>query len=261
MFIKTSAIVLDLDGTLLNSKKEVSNRNIEAIIGCYEKGKRIIIATARPPRSVRTFIPSKVLEIVSFVFYNGALVTDLREGIEEHISLPRELSAEILDYCNKKYPTSKISIELMDQWVSNADIHDATIYNLKFRPQVLVLEELRKLEPSKLLITGIDDAHSFQKVFGNRTNFVVTDGGKLIQVMNKKVSKETGIIKLCNHYGIKPSEIMVFGDDYNDIEMFKMSGYPVAMQNAVTELKELAKEVTDTNDNDGVAKVLERIAL
>lgn len=189
-----------------------------------------------------------------------AFVTDLREGIEEHISLPCELSAEILDYCNKMYPTCKISIEIKDQWFSHTELNDAAIFNLKFFPQVLALEDLRKLEPSKILITGIDDVQSLQKLFGNRTNFVVTDDGKLVQMMNNRVSKATGVLKLCNHYGIEPSEILVFGDDYNDVELFKMSGYPVAMENAVLELKELAKEVTDTNDNDGVAKVLERIA-
>ncbi len=207
------------------------------------------------------FLPNELLELASFVFYNGAFVSDLREGIEEHISLPQKLSAEILDYCNKKYPQCRISVELMDQWFSNTEINDSSMYNLKFLPQILMMEELQKLEPTKLLISAIDDVQTLQILYGHQTKFVVTDSGKLIQIMNKNVSKETGIRKLCNHFGVKSSEIMVFGDDYNDIEMFNMSGYPVAMQNAVHELKEIAKEVTDTNDNDGVAKVLERIAL
>ncbi|WP_337100464.1 Cof-type HAD-IIB family hydrolase [Paenibacillus sp. YIM B09110] len=252
------AIVLDLDGTLLHSTKEVSQRNADAIINCYKKGKKMIIATARPPRSVRTFLPDEILELVSFVFYNGAYVTDLREGIEEHISLQQDLSADILEYCNREYPQCNVSVEVMDQWFANTEINDSTLYNLKYQPQILMMEQLQQLEPTKILMTGIDDVRPLQNVFGDQTKIVVTDGGKLIQVMNKGVSKETGILKLCKHYGIKPSEIMVFGDDYNDIEMFRMSGYPVAMQNAIPELKEMAKEITDTNDNDGVAQVLER---
>ncbi|CAM4347476.1 HAD hydrolase family protein [Paenibacillus alkaliterrae] len=76
--------------------------------------------------------------------------------------------------------------------------------------------------------------------------------------MNKSVSKETGILKLCSHFGVESSEVMSFGDDFNDIEKFRVFGYSVAMLNAVQELKELADEITDTNVDDGVAKVLER---
>ncbi|MFD2330766.1 HAD family hydrolase [Cohnella sp. GCM10020058] len=67
-----SAIVLDLDGTLLNSGKQVSDRNRLAVRTCYEKGIKIIYATARPPRSVRQFLPEELISIGAFVYYNGA---------------------------------------------------------------------------------------------------------------------------------------------------------------------------------------------
>lgn len=78
-------------------------------------------------------------------------------------------------------------------------------------------------------------------------------------MMNKSVSKATGVMKLIQFYGIHMADVVVFGDDYNDLEMFKMSAYSVAMMNAVEELKELANEITETNDNDGVAQILEKM--
>ncbi len=72
--MKYSTVVLDLDGTLLNSNKEISKRNLDAVLSCYQKGMRIIFATARPPRAVNWFLPQELLDIGAFVYYNGAQV-------------------------------------------------------------------------------------------------------------------------------------------------------------------------------------------
>lgn len=226
---------------------------------CYNTGKRMLIATARPPRSVRDFLPGELLEIASCVYYNGAYVIDQGEGIEDHIPIPNQVSSEIMDYGLVHMPRCRISVESMDRWFSNSEEPDAAFYNTTFRPQLLSGEELKTIEATKVLITGFDDAEPLRSLFGNRANIVLTDGGKLVQIMNKHVSKQSGIMRLCNHYGVSSSEIIVFGDDYNDIELFRMAGYSVAMQNGVPELKDMANEIADTNDNDGVAKVLERI--
>ncbi|WP_397539971.1 HAD family hydrolase [Rummeliibacillus pycnus] len=256
-----SVIVLDLDGTLLNSNKQVSNRNLNAVLNCYKSGKRIIIATARPPRSVKTFLPKEILEVSSFVFYNGAFILDKKLGLEEHNSIPKENSTKILAYCNEFLPQCKISIEEKDKWYSNQEISDSSIYNLKFSPNILPTEQLKEIKATKILLSDFDKdkLEKLQLILGEEVNLTVTDNGKLIQIMNKDISKKTGVLRLCSYYGVNPSEVIVFGDDYNDIEMFRLSGYAVAMSNAVSELKDIANEVTDTNDNDGVAKVLERI--
>jgi Cof subfamily protein (haloacid dehalogenase superfamily) len=252
-------IVLDLDGTLLNSKKQVSSRNLNVVLKLFKSGKKIIIATARPPRSVETFLPKELLDICSFVFYNGALVCDNKIGFEQHTSIPKSSSTRILEYCTEHLPHCTVSLEVKDKWYSNKEIPDSSIYNVRYRPHILTNDQLKEFEATKMLLSNFEGVENLQLELGDKVKLVVTDSGKLIQIMNKQVSKETGILKLCSFYGVNRSEIMVFGDDYNDIEMFRMSGYSVAMLNAVHDLKIMADEVTDTNDNDGVAKVLERI--
>lgn len=79
--------------------------------------------------------------------------------------------------------------------------------------------------------------------------------------MKLNISKEYAVKKVSELLGISLKKFVVFGDDYNDLGLFKICGYPVAMGNAIQELKDLAKEITDTNNNDGVAKTLEDIFL
>ncbi|SEC42080.1 HAD family hydrolase [Paenibacillus sp. GP183] len=254
-----SAIVLDLDGTLLNSSKKVSERNLDAVLRCSHNGMKIIVATARPPRSVRALLPIELLDISSFVFYNGALIVDVKAGLEEHIPIDRTTTEDILDYCSVKLPDCVISLEVKDHWYSNHKILDNAVYNPLFHPIVCEYRELKQHLATKILITDFGEPKELRLLFEEKVNYLLTDKGKLVQMMNKSVSKATGILKLISHYGINTSQIIVFGDDYNDIEMFKISAYSVAMLNAVDELKNLADEITDTNDNDGVAQILEMI--
>ena len=90
-------------------------------------------------------------------------------------------------------------------------------------------------------------------------NILLTDAGRLIQIMPEGVSKDSGLIQWCGAAGISPDAVMAFRDDVNDPGMFRLCGHAVVMGNAVRELKEVADEIADTHDRDGVAKVLERL--
>jgi len=251
-----SALVLDLDGTLLNSRKQVSGRNMKAIISCHQRGMRIIFATARPPRSVRIFLHAELLNIGSFIYYNGALAKCDLTGLDVHEAIDSALTADMIDYCSEH--RLRFSIEVKDEWLSAEEL-DFSEVRVDTKPVVKPLEELRLYHATKLLITGHSelDGKMFRERYGDRMNILLTDSGKLIQVMSRKASKEAAVSALCGRIGIPLSDVIVFGDDYNDLGLFKLCGYSVAMGNAIPELKAIASETADTNDNDGVAKVLE----
>jgi Cof subfamily protein (haloacid dehalogenase superfamily) len=253
------AIALDLDGTLLNSAKEVSARNRAAVLRVLEKGLRVIIATARPPRSVAELLPSELLERASIVSYNGAIVRDRAARIDEHHPMTSEVTAEVIRYCGEYLPTAHLSVEVNDKWYANRDLADGAFYHPRCRPELATYEVLASQAATKILLTEYRDAEVLRERFAPLTQFVVTDGGALIQMMNPAVSKTSGILRLCGHFGIQESKIAVFGDDHNDIDMFRMAGYSVAMGNAVQELKDIANETTASNDDDGVAIALERL--
>jgi len=252
-------IVLDLDGTLLNSNKVISDRNYDAIKDCLNRGIRIIFATARPPRAVRTFISDDLFSACSFIYYNGAYMDCNHTGIQEHVLIESQTTAEIVDYCLECNPDIDISLEVKDEWISLRECDYTTLIKVKDHPIVKTLEELRGLEASKILLTGNINLASFQEKFKTKINILATDNGSLIQISSYRASKENAVEVLCRAMNLSLEKVMVFGDDYNDLGLFEICGWPVAMGNAIEELKLRAKEITETNDNDGVAKVLERL--
>lgn len=253
------AIVLDLDGTLLNSKKEVSDRSIKVILEAYSKGIVVIFATARPPRSVKDFLPQKLQDIAATVYYNGALVKDDTMEYRQHYPIESAITEEIIDYVSTCHVEACLSIESEDIWYSHQILDYKNAMNTVANPIIVPLNELKKIRASKILITDYPCYEQLQKQFEHKVNIVCTDAGTLIQIMAKGVSKERAIRELCMQKNIPMSSVMAFGDDWNDSELFQACGFPIAMGNAIPELKDVAYFVTGTNDEEGVARVLERL--
>jgi Cof subfamily protein (haloacid dehalogenase superfamily) len=254
-----SAVVLDLDGTLLNSNKQVSDRNYKSILRCYERGLKIIFATARPPRAVNSFLPQELIQMGSFVYYNGALITCKRSGIHLHEPIYSNISKQVLAYCIHANPDIELGIEVQDEWFSLKDIDYSIVMNVGGNPIVKSIDELATYDATKILMTGRMDIQKLLEKFDSILNILVTDQGSLIQIMSKHASKEIAVSKLIDAYDLKMDEVIAFGDDHNDAGLFRSCGHSVAMGNAINELKEMASEITATHDDDGVAVILERI--
>lgn len=249
-----------MDGTLLRSNKNVSKRNLEAVLRCAAQGVKVIVATARPPRSVRMLLPKPLLEVCSFVYYNGALVVDPATGFEEHLAIERPTTAAILDYCTSFLPSCGVSVEARDRWYANKGPIDEDIFQTRhYRPQLCDHEQLKSIDATKLLITYFEEPEGIRSAFKDQVHLVVTDRGTLIQIMNRQATKASGVTALLRRYGIAAAEAIAFGDDHNDLQLFELPLRKVAMANAVDELKARADHITETNDNDGVARVLERL--
>ncbi|WP_409340431.1 Cof-type HAD-IIB family hydrolase [Paenibacillus sp. MBLB4367] len=259
------AIVLDLDGTLLGSDKSISPRNYQAVKRCFDSGIHIIIATARPPRAASHFL--KKFPFVDYmVYYNGALVTYKSKQNERHISIPMEISQQIIKFIELRIPQSIISYEVNDSWYTCRPVPDSQCAPLGIRsndpkPQVVDKDYISSLSPTKILVLGYNTWRDIIEHFGEHVNVIATDGGVLVQIMHKSASKEDAVQWVLNEIGVTSENVMVLGDDFNDLGLFHMCGFPIAMGNAILELKNCAAHVTDSNDNDGVAVALEKFVL
>lgn len=256
---KIKAVVFDLDGTLLNSRKEVTERSKKAILQIHKKGITVIFATARAPRSVKVFLPQELREISTIFYYNGALIIDEAKGYKEHYPIESAIVEEIITFLSDRPSETSLSIESEDIWYSNKSKDYSKAMNAVINPIILPLDELKKKSASKILITHYPDYEKFKKQFEQKVNAVCTDAGTLIQIMAKDVSKERAVLNLCVRLNISLSNVMVFGDDWNDLGLFNSCGFPIAMENAIPELKERAYFVTRSNNEDGVAQVIERL--
>ncbi|WP_164821485.1 HAD family hydrolase [Paenibacillus koleovorans] len=256
------AIVLDLDGTLLGSDKTISPRNYQAVKTCYDSGIPIIVATARPPRAANRF--AERFPFADYmVYYNGALVTCESKKMKRHISIPAEISRQMNAFIELQAPQSSLSYEVDDSWYTCRPVPDEQCASLGIRPndpkpQVVDPDFFSSLSPTKILLLGCRTWKAIVEQFGDHVNVMATDGGVLVQIMPKTASKEEAVRWVLDEIGVKPEQVMVFGDDYNDLGLFRMCGFPVAMGNAIMELKDCAAHVTDTNDRDGVAAAIER---
>lgn len=259
------AIVLDLDGTLLGSDKSISPRNYQAVKRCFDTGLHIIIATARPPRAANQFL--KKFPFVDYmVYYNGALVTCNSKQNVRHISIPMEISQQINKYIELQVPQSIITYEVNDSWYTCRPVLDSQCAQLGIRsndpkPQVVHKDYINSLSPTKILVLGCSTWRDILEQFGDHVNVIATDEGVLVQIMHKSASKEKAVQWVLSDIGVKSENVMVFGDDFNDLGLFHMSGFPVAMENAIIELKNCAAHITDSNDHDGVAIAIERFVL
>lgn len=246
--------VFDLDGTLLNSKKEVSEKNRSALRELSRKGHKIIIATARPPRAINKKL--KDLNIpLEMIYYNGAMTLSSDGNCVKH-AINVQIFKELFDFVKQNDEDAIISIEADDEWFTCQHFDFPTFFKISDSPVILDEKLLLQKEPNKILI---NNHHCFEKLkekFSDSLNMVVTDAGGLIQIMSKEASKEAGINDFSKLFNIPKDSIYCFGDDHNDIGMFKYCGHPVAMGNAIEDLKALAEFVTSTNDQDGVAEFI-----
>ena len=259
--MKPKAIVFDLDGTVLNSDKEISKRNFDAISAVQKQGIHTIFATARPPR-VTAFKGLNILGENSYmVFYNGAYFKCTRDMEDCHFSIPAKTAAKVIDYIEELDSEAVVTVEIMDNLYGYKKLKYDNLDFMKkdFNPEIVDVEFLKSQELTKILIADFEYAKKIALKFKNELNIIVTDEGRLVQIMSAQVGKEKAVYTIAKNLGIGMEDIMCFGDDYNDLELFKAVGHSVAMGNAEPALKKIATEITLTNDEDGVAYVLERI--
>ena len=215
-------IFIDMDGTLLNNKHEISERNKEAIRKATERGVKVAVTTGRLFASAKYY--AGLLGVKTpIISCNGAFI---REKDEDKIIYESVLNENQLDriYNVIKHILKAICIE-----------NDSNKLNDLFKAK----EELKKYE-------------DLEVVSSSPSNF---------EVMNKGTSKGRAVKVLADILNINREEIMCLGDSENDLSMIEFAGLGVAMGNAEEFLKEKADYITDTNENDGVAKAIEKFVL
>ena len=259
-------IASDMDDTLLNSKTKLSERNAAAIRKAIDAGIVFLIATGRMYVSVKPYADALGLD-VPLVTYNGALVKGSKSGnvYYEH-PLKLETALELLAYCKEKgyYIQSYQGDEL---WVKEATEFSAEYTRISGIPATPVGERLYHPETAPYKLLAMTKPEEFQKVWEDiqrqfAGKVVVTSSrDNFLELMEPGVNKWNAVKAVAEFYGIKPEEIMCIGDSNNDLSMIENAGIGVAVANAKPAVRTAAKLVTVSNDEDGVAQVIEQVLL
>lgn len=263
-------IAIDLDGTLLNDNKQVTDENIAAINAASKLGVNVVLCTGRPITGIQKYL--KQLELQNeneyAITYNGALAQTLTgETLIKHT-----LSFE--DYLATEKFSRQVGVHFHVDgknhiYTANKNISPFTVgesflvdMNLRYR----AVEEMDPtLEIPKVMF--IDDPKVLNKArdqvfakFGQEFSIAQSEP-YFIEVMPKNVSKGNAVTELAQRLGLHMDQVMAIGDQGNDLSMIKVAGTGVAMGNAIDDIKNNAQFITATNNESGVAEAIKKFVL
>lgn len=255
------AVVLDIDGTIVPHGKTVSQTTKDAIRQLKEKNMKVVVATGRAPYFSESII--KEIGVDSMVFFNGSYVYHegkeiYRNAIDKDVLKKVHLLSQ--DY---QHPltflggTNFKTTDISHPFVVEAFIHDPWKPDLA-PPRFWMDQDIYQL----FLHCEVEEETHYQtKVPELDFRRWTSAGATTCDVNLSKSNKAVGLTKLLENLGIAPDEAVAFGDGINDIEMLSLVGMGVAMGSARNEVKQTAKMVTLSAEEDGVRYGLERLGL
>jgi Cof subfamily protein (haloacid dehalogenase superfamily) len=271
-------IALDIDGTLLNSRWEVSPANRAAIAEAANRGIEVALVTGRRydfALSVVEQIDSPLTMIVN----NGALIRTSDGKTHLRHLLPKETARRVLEATEPwrgsaavvfdRLMANQVMLEVID-W---ADPIRGSYYlrNRKFLGEASPLESCLDEDPIQVMFTGqvepirrAEEAlrtASFRGDFSLAVTVYEDKDFSMIDVIHPAVSKGAALAEWAGVRRVARQQILAIGDNHNDLEMLSFAGVPVVMGNGVAELKTQGWHVTRSNDEDGVAAAIQRFAL
>lgn len=268
--MKYKAICSDIDGTLLNSLRDLSPRLIRAIASLASEFP-IILASSRMPAAMRHLVRDLGKPAQPLVAYNGGYVLSSEGKVLEDSTIPVALVAKILGIA--KNSEIHVSLYQGENWYEEKDDYwsQREIKNTKVQCTWMkgtdVVELWSKDNSGAHKVMCMGDSNELNWLFGelhfehSADLHLYRSSPTYLEIAPRSISKATGLKKILEHeYDFGMDSVIAFGDNYNDIDLLQHAGWGVAVENAKPEVKAIANEITATNKEDGVAIVLEKLA-
>jgi Cof subfamily protein (haloacid dehalogenase superfamily) len=266
---KYRLLFLDVDGTLLTSDQRITDRTRRAIDRAKQHGLRVSLSTGRIFSSAKAYADAVGAD-APLILCNGARIQTPDRG-------------EVLHEWRLDASLARVALDALKQWDVHVSLfHDEAIYIAEWNDRaresarkdgvtfVPVGDLASKLgrAPLKMMIIGdiatIDglEAHlrSVYDCLGGNGPAVVRTEPTYLEIWNRDTSKGTAARWIADRLGIRLDEVIAFGDSLNDLDLLRSVGLGVAMANGHDELKRAVRRVASSNDQDGVAEILEEIA-
>ena len=254
-----SLAAIDLDGTLVRSDGSLSERTRAAL---RETTLEVVLVSARGPRGVREVVDACGLAGTA-IASNGGVVLDLASGELTRVrAIETEVAVRLVQALRERLPGILFGVE------REAFAHEEGFAAWNWTPpsdtRIGDALELLDRPPTKLILRH--EGHELDVIAAAARDVLGDDaavyisGEWVVEISAAGVNKATALAEICAERGIAPGDVVAFGDHLNDLPMLAWAGHGVAVANAHPDVIDAADEVTTSNDEDGVAAVLERLS-
>jgi len=268
-------MAIDLDGTLLNSNKEISKQNKKYIKLAQEKGIRVLICSGRIYPGAKVFAHQLSIED-PLIVCNGAVIRDVKsEKVYYSNMLSKEDCNKVVDILNKEdiyfhtyiddvMYAEKLDYSALYYMLKSKDLRSDFCIDVKVVESVKEVIAKKNSKPSKIVVMSseskdlskvrniVEDISTVEVVSSNYDNF---------EVLNLGVSKGNALEIISRMFSIRKEEIIAVGDNENDYSMLEYAGFSVAMGNSEERIKDICDFVTRSNDESGVAYAIKKFVL
>ena len=263
-------LVLDIDGTLTNSQKEISNNTLNAILNIQERGHIVVLASGRPTPGILEL--SAKLQLAKYngyiLSYNGGKIIHCASNeiifqkvldqsvIAELYQDALEHKVGIITYENNSIIAGTKTDEYM--------LKESNINKIPIK-EVPNFIDYVTFDVNKCLMTG-ESSHlayveeQLKRKYENKLSIYRSEP-YFLEIMPKGIDKAKSLSKLLDHLNLTKEQLICCGDGYNDLTMIEYAGLGVAMENANDDVKKVADFITHSNDNDGVVHVINQFLL
>lgn len=260
-------IALDIDGTLTDSNKEITPKTCDALTGLMRRGKKVVLASGRPTPGLRRYAAKLRLDMYGgyLCSFNGARIINAATGeVIVNRTLPPEAIPQMYAFARDNHlgvvtyeNDGVISAFPVDRYAAE----EARLNGMPIR-QVDHWDTYVTFPVNKCLMTGDGDhlaimEKRLQSMYKDRYSIYRSED-YFLEIMPLGVDKADALSILLTHLGLTREQLAACGDGHNDLSMIKYAGLGVAMANAKDEIKKAADYVTLSNDQDGIAAVIEK---
>ncbi len=263
-------VAIDVDGTLVNDDKKLTQRTIDSIKMAIQKDIKIVVSSARSFYRLKDYLEQ--LQLIKnnqyTICFNGAIII---ENKNEEVMLSNNFDTEeiweLISLANKfktsifLYSMNNVFVEKVPRIIENSkNFKNVKLDLLKFEGINFDKDKIYKI----LFVDDYDKVTEIKKKISKEflQKYEITSSiPECIEFVKKGITKSKSLQFICEKCNIEKSEVIAIGDADNDLEMINFAGLGVAMENATDSLKEKADYITNSNNDDGVANVIEKYIL
>lgn len=265
---RTKIVFSDIDGTVLTSQHEVTCQTKEAVKKLVAKDIPFVLVSARMPEAIYPITDGINLQHTAVISYSGAMVLTADEKVLYDKKMPLDDTKNILAAMESNWVDISINYYSGRKWyVRKVDGRIQREMDItQAKAEIAAFENLiaENILPNKIMIIceppTCEEMETKLSAQFPKLN-VVRSAPHLLEIMDKTVSKATGIEVLLKHYNFSVDEAIAFGDNYNDIEMLEYIPQSVAMGNAPEKILQIASNVTDTSEDGGIFTYLQKVGI